>query len=59
MTHELPERAMWQSVILQALSDAMWTNINGLELTGERKKDKFEADRWLRDGGRNFKIACQ
>lgn len=59
MTNQSPERALWQSVILQAIHDALWTDVNGKELTGERKKDKFQADHWLRGGGRDFKIACQ
>jgi hypothetical protein len=52
---ENPERALWQTVILQAMQDACRPYC----ADGEARKAKREADLWLRYSGKNFRQVCQ
>ena len=50
--HASPERALWQTVLLTAIEDA---------LLPERRtynRAKVDADRWIRGGGKDFRAAC-
>lgn len=52
---ENPERALWQTVIMQALQDAIRPYCHD----GETRKAKREADIWLRYPSRHFSQVCQ
>ncbi|MFN7883564.1 MAG: hypothetical protein ACK5PF_11205 [bacterium] len=52
--HASPERALWQTVLLTAIEDAMLP-----ERRSERyNRAKMDADRWIRCGGKDFRAAC-
>lgn len=51
--HARPDANLWQSVLLRAVMDAL------SESTGrEARRDKRDADRWLRHGGSDFAFVC-
>jgi len=49
-----PYRALWQTVLLTAIEDAML-----LERRSESyNRAKVDAERWIRGGGENFRAVC-
>ena len=50
--HASPARALWQTVLLTAIEDAM--------LPERRKynRAKRDADQWIRGGGKDFRAVC-
>ena len=49
-----PEKRLWQSVVLRAVLDATAIDPS----SDENRRAKPDADRWLHNGGRDFREAC-
>jgi hypothetical protein len=49
------ERRLWQSVVLQAIRDALLTRT---KLSGSEEVDKHQAANWLRGGSKDFNEVC-
>jgi hypothetical protein len=52
--HASPERALWQTVLLTAIEDAMLPE----RRSDSYKRAKRDADRWIRGGGKDFRAVC-
>ena len=52
--HASPERALWQTVLLTAIEDAMLPE----RCSESYNRAKVDADRWVRGGGENFRAVC-
>ena len=49
-----PEKRLWQSVVVKALTDATAVDPS----SDEDLRAKREADSWLRGGGKDFRRVC-
>ena len=50
----LPERVLWQTVLLTAIEDAMLPE----RRSESYNRAKMDADRWIRGGGKDFRAVC-
>ena len=52
--HASPWRALWQTVLLTAIEDAMLPE----RRSESYNRAKVDADRWIRGGGKDFRAVC-
>jgi hypothetical protein len=52
--HASPWRALWQTVLLTAIEDAMFHE----RRSESYNRAKTDADRWIRGGGKDFRAVC-
>ncbi len=52
--HASPERALWQTVLLTAIEDAMLPE----RCSESYNRAKVDADRWIRLGRKDFRAVC-
>ena len=52
--HASPDRALWQTVLLTAIDDAMHPE----RRSESYNRAKVDADRWVRGGGKDFRAVC-
>jgi hypothetical protein len=52
--HASPWRALWQTVLLTAIEDAMLPE----RRSESYNRAKMDSDRWIRCGGKDFRAVC-